>query len=462
MEKILPETIEAEKGILGAMLLKEGEIIPEVASILTVEDFYRPEHQIIYKHMTKLWSQGVAPNLITLRESMRQTGEMQKVGASLLISLADLEFTTAYAEEYARMIKEKSTLRRIIQATEKISEDAYGNLKTVEEILSNTEGIIKDIRATGVSDNVKLINGVDYTKKLFQKDVSEVKKFVSRQTGFENLDAEQIFSPGLYVLGGLPALGKTTFAWQLLYQLAMNGEKCIYCSYEMARLELYTKTYAAEVFKIDAHTKLTSTEIQRGGTSLALESVVSRLQNTEAFGNLNVIELQDETIDDVLRWLKQICARTEKSPVVCLDYLQIVPHNQNTAKEGIDVVVHKLKNFQRETNTTFIVISSFNRLNYMQSVSFESFKESGNIEYSADVVWGLQFDCANSLPKEINKAREVIDQAKRENPRKIQLRCLKNRKGINYDCYFEYYPANDLFVANNNFNATDRTKTIRR
>ena len=69
-----------------------------------------------------------------------------------------------------------------------------------------------------------------------------MKEYGKRETGYANIDAEQIFTPELYVLGGLPTLGKTTFAWQLLEQLARRGEKCIYCSYEMSEFELFTKS----------------------------------------------------------------------------------------------------------------------------------------------------------------------------------------------------------------------------
>ena len=90
--------------------------------------------------------------------------------------------------------------------------------------------------------------------------------------------------------------------------------------------------------------------------------------------NLNVFELQDETVDDLLKLLKPLCTDKAKAPVVCLDYLQIMPTGRESTKLGIDETVRKLKKFQRDTNTTFIVISSFNRTNYAQSVSFESFK----------------------------------------------------------------------------------------
>ena len=163
--------------------------------------------------------------------------------------------------------------------------------------------------------------------------------------------------------------------------------------------------------------------------------------------NFSVFELQDETIDNLLNLLRPLCTDKTKAPVVCLDYLQIVPMNRESTKLGIDEAVRKLKKFQRDTNTTFIVISSFNRTNYAQSVSFESFKESGNIEYTADVVWALQLNIMNEIKggELVSETRRKIDEAKKQQPRQIQLKCLKNRQGTNYECCFLYYSAHDCF-----------------
>ena len=100
---------------------------------------------------------------------------------------------------------------------------------------------------------------------------------------------------------------------------------------------------------------------------------------------------------------------------------------------------------------TVFVISSINRSNYLTPIDFESLKESGGIEYTADVIWGLQLQCLNDpLFSEVNKIKEKrkrIRQEKSENPRKIELQCLKNRYGTaNFSCCFDYYPRNDLFL----------------
>ncbi|MBR3745874.1 MAG: hypothetical protein IKN27_02830, partial [Selenomonadaceae bacterium] len=97
--------------------------------------------------------------------------------------------------------------------------------------------------------------------------------------------------------------------------------------------------------------------------------------------------------------------------------------NRECTKPGIDEAVRKLKKFQRDTNTTFIVISSFNRMNYAQEISFESFKKSGNIEYTADVVRALQLDVMNRIKGGdlVSESRRKIEEAKKRQPRQIHL-----------------------------------------
>ena len=439
----LPQAVEMEKAVLAAMLLKDGAVIPTVTSILNVDDFYREEHRIIFRAILKLYNQGIAPNILSLIEELRRSQDRSKIDLTLVFALADASYTTAYAEHHAKIIKEKAILRRLIDFSSVISYNAQKDVKPLNEILSDAENLFSEIKNS--AEPPKSSTFAFFFDKEFKTDVDHMKLYSNRSTGFKNIDDQQIFSPGLYVLGGLPALGITTFAWQLLEQLAKNGERCIYCSYEMSKFELFSKSLVRENFLRNQKTSITSAGIRRGNFSSSVNDILQEFKSSNL--DLQVMELQEHDIDSLLFELKKFCV--DKAPVIVLDYLQIVPSDfqDTSAKQAIDDIVRKLKNFQRDTNTTFIVISSFNRQNYSQPVAFESFKESGNIEYSADVVWGLQLYITNNLRDGfITKNRETIEQAKNASPRQIQLKCLKNRQGTNYDCFFNYFPANDTFI----------------
>ena len=240
---------------------------------------------------------------------------------------------------------------------------------------------------------IEIFSFTDYFSGEFFRDIELTAKYSARKTGFENIDALQVFMPGVYVLGALPASGKTTFAWQLLNQLAESGEPCIYCSFEMSKSELFTKSVVRELYKknsaMSERLNLTSVNIRRGAMRGSSELVEQAVRFANSATNLRVAELSNTSVMELIEGLKPLCADADRSPVICLDYLQIIPNKGSKAlssKEKIDDVMLRLKDFQRATNATLLVISSFNRENYYQKVSFSSFKESGAIEYSADVI----------------------------------------------------------------------------
>lgn len=438
----LPQAIEMEKSVLGAMMLKRGLVIPNVRSVLKEDDFYRVEHRMVYRVLLDLYDAGIEPNILSLSEELRKRQELDKVGLRYVFMLAESAWTTGYAQAHAKVIKEKAILRRLMLLGEVLQEDASQDVKPLQEIMQEASVMLEELKK--LTSETTSSGFSTFFKEKFGTKVEEMKEYASRKTGFANLDSEQIFTPGLYVLGGLPALGKTTFAWQLLEQMARQGEKCVYCSYEMSEFELYTKSAMRELFSRDRNTNLTSAGIRRGDETRTLKEIL--VEFGEIGIDLTVVEMQEQDIDDLIFGLRKYCV--EKAPVIVLDYLQIVPvrRREASAKQGIDEIVRKLKNFQRETGATFIVISSFNRQNYGQQVAFESFKESGNIEYSADVVWGLQLYATRELKEgATNQNREIISKAKEANPRQVELKCLKNRQGKNYSCYFKYYAAVDTF-----------------
>lgn len=437
--------VEFEKFVLSAMLLKNGECAPTVLSILTPDDFYRPEHQIIFNAFTNLAATNKPIDMLSLVDVLRKSGELEKLDIAYVFSLMEFAHTTAYAEYYSNQIKDMSNLRKLNRISRQLFEDSRSGLKDTADLIADFEAAVKSVKSN--SDfATRFTNSAVFFKNFFLDEVEKNKFFAARTTGFPNIDEQQIFSSGLYVLGATPACGKTTFAWQLLNQLAKRGETCIFCSYEMSRLELFTKSLAAELFQRSDAT-LTAADIRRGSFSAELFDILEEFQNSD--GGVNVLELSGETVDDLLKLLKPFCNQADKPPVVVVDYLQIIPSLEKDLKRGIDDTVRKLKLFQRDTNTTFIVISSFNRTNYLSPVSFESFKESGNIEYTADVVWALQLNILNSFKegKDISAKRNEIDSAKKQQPREIQLKSLKNRHGNNYDCFFKYFSAHDFFFA---------------
>lgn len=437
-----PQVLEMEKFLLGSLLLKDGLMIPNVAAILSPDDFYRPEHRIIFKYIQSVYAKNSSVNLLSLIEEMRPTGDVDKISLSYILALTEIAHTTAYSEHYAKQIKEKSNARKLVSISDKIAYDAKVGLKSNLDIIAEATNSFNELDSTEIETFSPIGN---FISSDFLQHIEERKKFADRKTGFSNIDSFQIFEPGLYILGGTPACGKTTFAWQLLCQIAEQGENCIFCSYEMSKDELVAKSLARKLFLDNPYSTLTGAQILRGGWNSSLYNIFDEISETN---NFIFREFFNEDTDKLLAILRPLVNSYDKPPIVCIDYLQrLIPRDGKAdTRTLIDDSLFKLKDFSKKTNTTFIVISTFNRTNYNQRVSFESFKESGGIEYTADVVWALQLNVANYLSGEKEGViRQKIGDAKKAVPREIHIHCLKNRKGNNYDCFFKYFSAHDYF-----------------
>ena len=338
-------------------------------------------------------------------------------------------------------------VRRLIEGIE-LKEN---KLREQSEAMKKTRMLVAEQKRMSAENKSGMViySFTEYFEEEFFRDIELTAKYSSRKTGFENIDEAQIFMPGVYMLGALPASGKTTFAWQLLNQLAEKGEPCIYCSFEMSRAELFTKSIVRELYKknpqMSERLNLTSANIRRGAMRESRELQEQALEFSKSATNLKVAELSNTSVTELIEGLKPLVVDADRSPVICVDYLQIIPSKgskASSAKEKIDDVMLRLKDFQRETQATLLVISSFNRENYYQKVSFSSFKESGAIEYSADCIWGLE---NYGIDAEGKLDRDEVVKMSRERIRKIKFSCLKNRNGGAYECFFRYHAAYDYF-----------------
>lgn len=288
---------------------------------------------------------------------------------------------------------------------------------------------------------------LDYLCEVFGKDLQKMAKYKGKTTGFKNLDKElNGIVPGLYVIGAISSLGKTTFVSQIADQMASKGESILFFSLEQSRFELVAKSLSRESFKLNPRKGRTVLDImQRFDTSEDTFATLNKY--SEIAQNVRIIEGNfDMNVLKMREIIEKYIRETGKKPVVVLDYLQILrPINERmTDKAQVDFNVSELKRISRDNDIPIFVICSFNRENYTATVDFKSFKESGAIEYGADVVMGLQLKVISDSKAEVS--RDTINQAKVRNPREIELVCLKNRNGkAFFKCEFNFYSAYNFF-----------------
>lgn len=274
------------------------------------------------------------------------------------------------------------------------------------------------------------------------------------ETGFPQLDKalDGGLYDGLYVLGAVSSLGKTAFCMQAADQLAQRGQDVLVFSLEMTTYELMARSISRETFQMDDSRGRRYAKTVRGvldgkrrqgytERELAHLDLASERYASYA-GHLWFREGDHETgLDFISREISRHIAETGNRPVVLIDYLQIIaPVDVHfTDKQNLDRTVCALKKLSRNHGLTILAISSFNRENYNAEATMAAFKESGGIDYSADVLLGLQARGAGG--RSFN-----IEEEKRKDPRELELKILKNRSAaLGNPIPFRYYPAFSCF-----------------
>lgn len=279
-------------------------------------------------------------------------------------------------------------------------------------------------------------------------------------TGFTKLDEalDGGLYEGLYIIGAIPSLGKTTLALQMADQIAQQGQDVLIFSLEMARTELMAKSISRLTLvniseKVSGNKgNISNAKTARGITTGSRYKNYSQqeheiIQNaiktySEYAGNIYINEgIGDIGAEKIRETVEKHILLTGKTPVILIDYIQILMQGDSRAtdKQNIDKAVIELKRISRDYKAAVIGISSFNRSNYKTEVSMEAFKESGGIEYSSDVLIGLQLKGAGRTDFDVNAAKD-------KNPREIEIVILKNRNGATgKKIEYEYYPLFNYF-----------------
>ncbi len=325
-----------------------------------------------------------------------------------------------------------------------------------EAFLNNKELFLKDVAiATDYSKVLK----IEYEKSSAYYDCADLLTIINDNlfpmpipTGFDNLDKllDGGLIPGLYIVGAISSLGKTTFCLQMADYIAKHGNDVIYVSLEMDSKELIAKIISSKTYTIDSNNAVTTRElISRCNHNAEKLNVINSAASDFAnyaknmFIKVGIADISTNTINDIIEKHIHI---TGKHPVVIIDYLQIIKptESKQSDKQSIDSIVVDLKRISRGYNVPVIAISSFNRDSYNAPVNMASFKESGAIEYSSDVLIGLQYAGMDDYSGDKKGVAEIIAKAnkmaKDGKPIAIQAKVLKNRNGCKGSATLNFLP----------------------
>ena len=340
-----------------------------------------------------------------------------------------------------------------------VEADCCGKHKDPNEALTSNWGEFTAAVAAAERSTYKPYNTADYVRRVMAGEIDTLKAQNGRKTGFANLDKEAgSLYAGLYVIAAVSSLGKTTFLNQLCDNLAAAGEHILYFSLEQSRLEMVSKSIARQTAKADPAKAVTSLQIRSGAQGESIKKATADYLRTVG-DRVSIVEGNFAcTVSFISQTARTYRDKNGVTPIIAVDYLQVLSPDVDpeTGRKPTDVrqIVDRnliaLKRISRDLETPVIVISSVNRGNYLVPLDFESLKESGCIEFTADCIWGLQLSVMNddifNQEKKIKEKREKVADAKAQIPRDIELVCLKNRFGKSrYSVQFLYYPQYDLF-----------------
>ena len=310
-------------------------------------------------------------------------------------------------------------------------------------------------------DLPKIISVYEYlTGGQYAADLEQFQRGAEVKTGFPVLDQKiggGLYA-GLYVIGAASSAGKTTIALQIADQIAEQHKPVLFFSMEQSRLELVSKSIsrlARDMFPGDQRNLKTSLQIRRGYTSEETQQAQQIYADAIA-RYIHIIEGDFKTTADTIRaTAERFINDTKQQPVIVIDYLQVVRPGEDDRRKDKRLqtgsAIFSIKTLSRDLKVPVILISSVNRDSYTRPLSMDSFKEAGEIEFTADVLIGLELERVRTFEKKDNEEmrRAALEEEEYKPMRKVLLTLLKNRYGSKRgDISYSYITAYDHFIEN--------------
>jgi replicative DNA helicase len=386
LERPLPQNLDAERSILGAILLDNHTLNVAIEN-LKPEDFFLEQHRRVFNQMIALGENQQAIDLVTLTESLHRVGELESSGgAPYLASLADGMPRVSNVEHYARIVREKALLRNLIHATHNIQQRALEGEDGADTILDNAESSIFAL----AEDRVKagLIPVKDIVRDNFErleKIFREGKSITGVSTGYTELDKllSGLQPSELLILAARPSQGKTALALNFAENISIRaGSPVAFFSLEMSKESLLQRLVAS-VAQIDAH-KFRSGHLSREDwrrMTEALGTISSAPLWIDDAGSTSVLEIGAKA-----RRLK----REKGLSLVVVDYLQLITGRGrfSNRQEEVSSISRGLKGLAKELQLPVLVLSQLTRAPEREErgPQLSDLRESGAIEQDADVV----------------------------------------------------------------------------
>jgi replicative DNA helicase len=386
-ERTLPHNLEAERSVLGAILV-HNDAFNTAAQVIDGRDFYRDAHRRIFDRMVSLSERGEAIDFITLKEELSRGGDLEEVGGPAYVaSLVDGVPRATNVEYYARIVKEKATLRNLIYAANKILSNAYEADQESDLILDEAESSIFAV----ADDRLKagFVPMRELVKESFPKieQLFEHKRLVTGvPTGFVDLDEmTRGLQPGdLVIIAARPSMGKTSLVLNMAQHVAVQADHTVgFFSLEMSKESLFIRLLTSEA-QIDSHRLMSGHIADRDYSRIshALEKLSSMRLFIDDTANIGVLEMRAKS--------RRLQAEHGLSLIV-VDYIQLMNARGRYENRTLELasISRSLKGLAKELNVPIVVLSQLSRAPESRSdhrPQLSDLRESGALEQDADVV----------------------------------------------------------------------------
>ncbi|MBM3819602.1 MAG: replicative DNA helicase [Acidimicrobiia bacterium] len=386
-ERTLPHNLEAERSVLGAILV-HNDAFNLAAQVIDSRDFYRDAHRRIFDKMVALNERGQAIDFVTLKEELARGGDLDEVGGPAYVaSLADGVPRATNVEYYSRIVKEKATLRNLIYAANKILANAYEADQEPDLILDEAESAIFAV----ADDRLKagFVPMRELVKESFPKIelLFEQKRLITGvPTGFADLDemTRGLQGGDLVIIAARPSMGKTSLVLNIAQHVALQGDHPVgFFSLEMSKESLFLRLLTSEA-QIDSHRLMSGAIGQKdyGRISHALETLSAMKLYIDDTANIGVLEMRAKA--------RRLQAEHGLSLIV-VDYIQLMSARGRYENRTLELasISRALKGLAKELNVPIAVLSQLSRAPESRSdhrPQLSDLRESGALEQDADVV----------------------------------------------------------------------------
>ena len=415
---VLPNSVEAEVSVLGAML-QDSNAVLRASEQLTAEDFYHPQHQAIFRVMSEMNQRHMAIDLVTLQVELSKRGLVEGIGGNqYLLKINQDVPTAANVRSYIEIVREKSILRKLINACKDISQDCYRQDKELPEVLAKAEKTIFDIamnRQEG--EELKPLGEVLVNTYEYIEELAKLKGAIAGvATDFYDLDHMLTgLHPGeLIIIGARPAMGKTSFAMNIAENASVKfGKVTAVFTLEMPREQIALRMLCSDA-KVDMQ------RVRRG----TLEDK-DWMKLAKSLGPLSTAPMYiDDTSGISPTQLRSRCRRLmmEKGlDLVVVDYLGLMRADGKSENRQLEVseISRRLKAIALELKIPIIACAQLSRANkdrVDKRPMLSDLRDSGSIEQDADVVMFLHREEYYNRDTEDKNIGEVIIAKQRSGP----------------------------------------------